>query len=70
MVPRKKNKGKNKIPRDRKMLINRIKMLKRKRHRSKNRKDRQRIEENIIETEKILSEHRNQERNMNEKKSN
>ena len=69
-IPRKNNKGKNKIPRERKKLLNRIKMLKRKRHHSKNWKDRQIIEESIIETEKLLSEHRNQERNVNEKKSN
>ena len=50
------------------MMLNRIKMLKRKKHRAKNMKDRRKIEESIIETEKILSEKRNQERNINEKR--
>merc|ERR1712029_812796 len=68
LVPLKKTISKSKIPRERKMMLNRIKMLKRKKHRSKNTKDRRKIEENIIETEKILSEKRNQERSVNEKR--
>ena len=43
-------------------------MLKRKKHWSKNMKGRWKIEESIIETETILSEKRNQERNINEKR--
>ena len=50
------------------MLLNRIKMLKSKKHRANNMKNKRKIEENIIETEKILSEKRNQERNINEKR--
>ena len=69
-IPRKNKKSKSKIPRERKMLLNRIKMLKRKKHCAKNMKDRRKIEESIMETETALSEIRNQERYINEKKSN
>ena len=68
LIPLKKTISKGKISRERKVMLNRIKMLKRKKHRSKNLKDRRRIEESIIETEKILSEKRNQERSINEKR--
>ena len=68
VVPRKISKHKSKIPRDRKKLLNRLKMLKRKKHCANNRNDKQRIQKNIIETEMKLSEHRNQERSMNEKR--
>ena len=68
LIPRKNNKCKNKIPRERKKLLNRIKMLKRKRHCSRNKNEKKGIEESIIETELKLSEHRNQERNMNEER--
>ena len=68
IIPRKSKKSKSKIPRERKTLLNRIKMLKRKKHRSKNIKDKRKIEENIIETETILSMNRNQERYINEKR--
>ena len=68
LIPLKKTISKSKIPRERKMMLNRIKMLKRKKYRSKNMKDRRKIEESIIETEKILSEKRNQERSINEKR--
>ena len=67
MIPRKNKTSKSKIPRERKML-NRIKMLKRKKHRANNMKNKRKIEENIIETEKILAKKRNQERNINEKR--
>ena len=68
-IPRKSKKSSNsKIPRERKTLLNRIKMLKRKKHISKNMKDRRKIEEKIIETETILSMNRNQERYINEKR--
>ena len=43
-------------------------MLKRKKHRANNMKNKRKIEENIIETEKILAKKRNQERNINEKR--
>ena len=68
IIPRKSKKSNSKIPKERKTLINRIKMLKRKKHRSKNMKDRRKFEENIIETEKMLSIKRNQERYINEKR--
>ena len=67
IIPRKSKKSKSKIPRERRTLLNRIKMLKRKKHRSKNIKDKRKIEENIIETETILSMIKNQERYINEK---
>ena len=67
VIPRKSNKRKSKIPRERKKLLNRMKMLKRKKHCVKSRNDKQRIEKSIIETEIELSEHRDQERSMNEK---
>ena len=67
LLPIRNKISKSKIPRERKMLLNRIKMLKKQKHQSKNMKDRRKIEESIIETETILSEKRNQERNINEK---
>ena len=54
LIPKKINKYKEKIPRERKKMLNRIKMLKRKRHNTKNRNDRIKLEECITETEKRL----------------
>ena len=68
LIPIRNKINKSKIPRERKTLLNRIKMLKRKKHRTNNMKDRRKIEESIIETEKILLEKRNQERNIKEKR--
>ena len=68
LIPKKTNKCKEKIPRERKKMLNRIKMLKRQRHNTKNRNDRIKLEECITETEKRLTEHRKQEKNKNEKR--
>ena len=52
LIPKKINKCKEKIPRERKKMLNRIKMLKRKRHNTKNRNDRIKLEVCITEVEK------------------
>merc|ERR1712228_646583 len=51
-----------------KKLLNRIKMLKRKKHITKNRNKEKSIENNILETEIKLKEHRDQEKYTMEKK--
>ena len=58
MVPKKNNKSKTTIPRERKTMLSRIKMLKRNKHREKNKNKVKLIEDSIIETEKRLLEHR------------
>merc|ERR1712243_222654 len=72
MGPKKSNKGKNETPRERKKLINRIKMLKRNkenaRKRKKERSKIREIEKSIMETQRKLIEHRQQERNLKEKR--
>merc|ERR1711874_783577 len=68
LIPIRNKINKSRIPRERKTLLNRIKMLKRKKHRTNNVKDRRKIEESIIETEKIQLEKRNQERYIKEKR--
>ncbi len=68
MVPKKSNKSKGKIPRERKTMLSRIKMLKRNKHRENNKNKVKLIEESIIETEKRLLEHRKYERNSNEER--
>ena len=68
MVPKKSNKSKPTIPRERKTMLSRIKMLKRNKHREKNKNKVKIIEDSIIETEKRLLEHRKNERNSNEER--
>ena len=67
-IPRKRKKNGNSIPRERKKLLNRIKMLKRKKHRERNRKKIKCIETTINESEWRLKEHREKERNTKEEK--
>ena len=68
IIPRKNKINRSKIPRERKTLLNRIKMLKRNKHRANCMKKKRKIEESIIETEKALSKNRKQERYINEKR--
>merc|ERR1712175_69453 len=68
LIPKKRNKNKNHIPKERKKLLNRIKMLKRKKHSTKNRNKEKSIENDILETEIKLKEHRDQEKYTMEKK--
>ena len=67
-IPRKTVKNRNRIPKERKNMLNRIKMLKRKKHNAKNRHKEKCIEKNILETELKLKEHREWERNTMEEK--
>merc|ERR1712175_22860 len=67
-IPKRRNKNKNHIPKERKKLLNRIKMLKRKKHITKNRNKEKSIENDILETEIKLKEHRDQEKYTMEKK--
>ncbi|CAL4120027.1 unnamed protein product [Meganyctiphanes norvegica] len=66
-IPRKYIGGKSKIPRERKILLNRMKMLKRTKHRTQNKKKREKISEKIKETEYMLINHRKEERRDTEK---
>merc|ERR1712240_668520 len=68
MGPKRRNKNKIHIPKERKKLLNRIKMHKRKKHITKNRNKGKSIENNILETEIKLKEHRDQEKYTVEKK--
>merc|ERR1711915_327371 len=52
LIPKTINKCKEKIPRERKKMLNRIKMLKRQRHNTENSNDRIKLQESITETEK------------------
>merc|ERR1712228_373494 len=67
-IPKRRNKNKNHILKEIKKLLNRIKMLKRKRHITKNRNKEKSMENDILETEIKLKEHRDQEKNTMEKK--
>ena len=62
LIPKKNCKRKNKIPRARKNMLNRIKMLKRKKNGTRDKSKIKRIENSIIETEIRLAEHRKQEK--------
>ncbi len=66
MIPKKSSKSKSTIPRERKTMLSQIKMLKRNKHREKNKNKVKLIEYSVIETEKRLLEHRKIERNSNE----
>ena len=66
IIPKKLPKNKNKIPRIRKTMLNRIKMLKRKKNTTRDKTKLKSIENDIIETEKRLVEHRKQEKNTTE----
>ena len=62
LIPKKRPKNENKIPRIRKNMLNRIKMLKRKKNTTRDRNKLKSIENSIVETEKRLAEHRKQEK--------
>ena len=66
IIPKKLPKNENKIPRIRKNMLNRIKMLKRKKNTTRDKNKLKSIENSIIETEKRLAEHRKQEKNATE----
>ena len=66
IIPKKLPKNKNKIPRIRKNMLNRIKMLKRKKNTTRDKNKLKSIENSIIETEKRLAVHRKQEKNTTE----
>ena len=67
-IPKKNRKNRDHIPRERKKLLNRIKMLKRKKHREKNKNKAGSIEKDIFDTESELREHREQERDSKEER--
>ena len=66
LIPRRKTNSKSKIPKERKKMLNRLKMLKRNKHRACNNIKEKIIEKRILETESKLIEHRKQERALNE----
>ena len=68
LIPVKKQRNKNKIPRERKKLYNRMKMLKRSKHRAKGRKKERELEMRIQKTEIEILNHREQERKVKENK--
>ena len=67
-IPKKNERSKNKIPRERKKLLNRMKMLKREKHRTHNNKSKEKIDKKIQETEAMLISHRQEERMTKEKR--
>ena len=68
LIPKKTTESNSKIPRERKKLINRLKMLKRQKHIEQKRYKQKDIEDRIIETETRLLDHRKQEMKFKEEK--
>ena len=68
LIPKKSKRSKNKIPRERKKLLNRMKMLKREKHRTHSSKSKEKIDKKIQETEAMLIYHRQEERMIKEKR--
>ena len=68
-MPKKMKERKNKIPKERKKMLNRIKMLKRDKHRAYSKEKKKIIEKKIIETEEKLIENRRREKLENEEKA-
>merc|ERR1712189_93378 len=66
VVPRKKRASRNRIPKERKKLLGRMKMLKRQRHNEQRKSKQREIEQKIFETEKMLSTHRREEKILKE----
>ncbi|CAL4121544.1 unnamed protein product, partial [Meganyctiphanes norvegica] len=58
LIPRKKPRIKSKIPRERKKLLNRMKMLKREQHRTYSKLKEKMLEKKIHQTETMLIHHR------------
>ena len=67
-ITKNKNKSRNHILTERKTLLNRIKILKRKKHNVRNKTKEISLKKSIIEAEIKLKEHREQERNTMENK--
>merc|ERR1711915_1117357 len=68
IIPKKRTWSKSKILRERKRLLNRLKMLKRQKHSLLGKCKRKWIEKKILETELKITEHRRNERKLKEKK--
>ena len=68
-IPKKTYGGKKKIPKERKKLLNRIKMLKRDKHKAHSKVKKTILENKIIETEGKLLEHRRREKLEREKQA-
>ena len=66
LIPRKNTKGKSRIPRERKKLLNRLKMLKRTKHRTRSKPKVIILDKKIQETEDMLLCHRKTERKIKE----
>ena len=66
LIPLRKKQSKSKVPKERKKMLNRLKMLKRNKHRTCNNTRKKIIEKKILETESKIIEHRKQERYLNE----
>ena len=66
LIPRKNTKGKSRIPRERKKLLNRLKMLKRTKHRTRSKQKVIVLDKKIQETEDMLLCHRKTERKIKE----
>ena len=62
-------KGNSKIPRERKKLLNRIKMLKREKHRAYSNEKKRKLDDKIVETEENLLGHKRIKKLDNEKKA-
>merc|ERR1711889_45039 len=70
-IPKRKKRNKNNIPKERKRLLNRIKMLKRKKRRKQVERNKEKIKDigtSILETELKIKKHREDEINSKEEK--
>merc|ERR1712121_38499 len=67
-IPKKRTWSKSRIPRERKRLLNRLKMLKRQKHIVQGKCRKKEIEKKFLETELKITEHRRNERKLKEKK--
>merc|ERR1711915_1022603 len=68
IIPKRRTCSKSGIPRERKRLLNRLKMLKRQKHIVHGKCKRKEIEKKILETEMKITEHWRNERKLKEKK--
>ena len=66
-IPEKKNRNKSKIPKRRKQLFQKIKLLRRSKRKANNKRKKE-LDNKILEVEKEILNHKKEERNMKEKR--
>ena len=70
LIPKKNNRSKSKIPRERKKLLNRMKMLKREKSRTHSNKLKEKLDKKIQETEAMVLYHRHEKKRVIENMKN